>query len=108
MNASSNKKNSLKNFPADLLVVSGLPIFAVALLCGYLFDLTGGKSHLLALIFLGIACIGAGLIFWAKLPLFRAGVYFSFGPTAIPVTHRKFYYCGLGLWAAGCLLTRSE
>ena len=102
MKTSSNKNNSLRNFPADMFVLSGLPIFVVALLCGDLFYFAARKPELFALLFLGIASVGASLIFWAKLPLYRAGIYFSFGPTAIPASHRKFYYWGLGLWAIGC------
>ena len=33
---------------------------------------------------LAMAAIGVGLLFWARLPLYRQGKYFSFGSRALP------------------------
>jgi amino acid transporter len=93
-----SKNNSLRNFPADMLVVSGLPFLGVAMIVGMLYE----HAHIILILSLIVACVGACLLFWAKLPLYRAGIYTSFGPAAIPATHRRFYYWGLGLALGGC------
>ncbi len=96
-----SKDNSLRNFPADMLMMSGLPLIAAAVLMQLLFV----YPRTVAIAALAVACIGAGLLFWAKLPLYRAGIYCSFGPQAIPQSHRAFYYWGMCLAAGGCALT---
>jgi hypothetical protein len=37
---------------------------------------------------------GVALIFWAKLPLYRLGRFFTFGAAALPVERRSFYRWG--------------
>ena len=95
-----SKNNSLWNFPADMFVLSGAPIGIAALLFGYVFE----HAQITIVAAVSVACAGAGLLFAAKLPLYRAGVYFSFGPSAISPTHRFLYYWGVGLAAGGCTL----
>jgi hypothetical protein len=56
-----------------------------------------------------VAALGAGLIFYAKLPLYRQRRFFTFGPRAVPERRRPFYrwgYCCaiLGGLLLGCLL----
>ena|ERR1700693_649741 len=38
-----------------------------------------------------VAGIGVGLLFWARLPLYRQGKYFSFGSRALPPSSVPFY-----------------
>ena len=40
---------------------------------------------------LTVAGIGVGLLFWARLPLYRQGKYFSFGSRALPPSSVPFY-----------------
>jgi hypothetical protein len=94
-----SKNNSLRNFPADMRVVSGLPFLGVAMIAGIMFE----HARIFVILSLLVACVGACLLFWAKLPLYRAGIYTSFGPAAIPAAHRRFYYWGLGLALGGCV-----
>jgi hypothetical protein len=96
-------KNSLRNFPPDMLVVSGIPLFAAILLTSVFFNLAASYPRFTVETALLVAMIGAGLLFWAKLPLYRAGIYLSFGPRAIPESHRILYYWGIGLVLSGCL-----
>jgi len=98
-------KNTLLNFPADLLVVSGIPLIATAFLASEFFNLAASNPRVTVEVALLVAVIGAGLLFWAKLPLNSAGIYLSFGPRAIPEPRRAFYYWGMGLALGGCLVT---
>ena len=95
------KDNSLRNFPADLFVVSGMPVLIGALFVGSVLE----HARIATVAALLVALVGAGLLFWAKLPLYRAGIYTSFGPLAIPAARRPFYYWGIGLALGGCALT---
>src|ERR1035437_6958326 len=57
----------------------------------------------------GVAALGASLIFYAKLPLYRQRRFFTFGPKALPKQRRPFYRWGytcafLGALLLACLL----
>ena len=82
--------------------VGWLPVVSVI---GLVLGLALTHARLLSVASLAVAYIGAGLLFWAKLPLYRAGIFSSFGPWAIPSSHRRYYYWGMGLAAGGCVLT---
>jgi hypothetical protein len=101
---SSPKNNSWRNFPADLFVISGIPLIVTAFLASEFFNLAASDPRFTVEAALLVAMIGASLLFWAKLPLYRAGIYLSFGPNAIPEPRRAFYYWGIGLALSGCLL----
>jgi protein-S-isoprenylcysteine O-methyltransferase Ste14 len=98
----SRNKNSLWNFPPDIFILSGIPLVAVALIMANLFYLTVNNPQFVVWSSLLLAMFGAGLLFWAKLPLFQAGIYLSFGPRAITPSRRDFYYWGMGLALGGC------
>jgi len=58
---------------------------------------------------IGIAVLGASLIFYAKAPLYRQRRFLTFGPRALPEQRRPFYRCGyicalLGTLLLACLL----
>jgi hypothetical protein len=53
---------------------------------------------------LASACVGIALIFYAKLPLYRAGRYFTFGSRAIPENRRAFYSWGYWLAILGAAI----
>jgi hypothetical protein len=56
------------------------------------------------LIGIGVAALGAGLIFYAKLPLYRERRFFTFGPRALPEQRRPFYRWGYPCAVFGALL----
>ena len=100
----SSSNNSWRNFPADLFVVSGIPLLGTILITSELFSLAGGQPRFFVIGALLVATLGACLLFWAKLPLYRKGIYCSFGPSAMPESRQGFYYWGIGLALSGCLL----
>jgi len=58
---------------------------------------------------IGVAALGVGLLFYAKLPLYRQRRFFAFGPRALPEQRRPFYRWGytcvlLGVLLLACLL----
>jgi len=87
-----------------MFALSGIPIFATMFLASEIFFVAGNHPRFTVEAALLVAMIGAGLLFWAKLSLYRAGIYLSFGPRAIPESQRAFYYWGMGLALSGCLL----
>src|SRR6266850_1201888 len=46
---------------------------------------------------LAVAVLGAGLLFWARLPLYREGRFFSFGPRALPPSSVRVYRAAYAL-----------
>jgi hypothetical protein len=88
-----------------LLVLPLLPMFMLISWMGsWLLSLSGIEVYIgLSLAFL-TAIVGAALLFWAKLPLYRAGIYFSFGPSAVPDDRKSFYYWGMGLVIVALML----
>ena len=72
-------------------------------------ELTGSPWIWFYFIAIVLGASGVALIFWAKLPLYRIGRFFTFGAAALPVERRSFYrwgYCFAILSAAllACLL----
>ncbi len=53
---------------------------------------------------IGVAALGAGFIFYAKLPLYRQRRFFTFGPRALPEQRRPFYRWGYACALLGSLL----
>ena len=98
----NSSKNSLRNFPPDMFMLSGIPIGGIALVASAIFSL--GANHPLIVLSsaLIVATMGASLLFWAKIPLYQQHIFLSFGPRVIPDSHRAFYYWGIGLAAIGC------
>jgi hypothetical protein len=96
--------------PADQWVgVWGLLIVAfVAIITTWVLDfftqLTGVPWICSYLIALSVAASGAGLIFYAKLPLYRERRFFTFGSRALPEQRRPFYRWGYRCAALGILL----
>ncbi|MEN6336561.1 MAG: hypothetical protein ABFE01_20085, partial [Phycisphaerales bacterium] len=48
-----------------------------------------------------LAGIGVILLFFARLPLYRQGRFFTFGSKALPAAHRKVYRIAYGLIGLG-------
>ncbi len=84
-----------------MLIMLGFPLLPGVFFGSLLFDLL---AHPLTAYGTGLALalLGAALLFYAKLPFYQAHIYFSFGPAALPVSRRKFYYGGMTLAVIGC------
>jgi hypothetical protein len=92
---------SLRYFPADLFVLSGIPILAVSLLVSALFSLQGWSWVIAYCIAISIAIVGALLLFRAKFPLHRQRRFFTFGIGYVPEPLRPTYRWGCRLSIAG-------
>ena len=93
--------NSFRNFPPDLLAVSGIPIILVAIFTSWLFSLRGWQWVAAYSCALLIAIIGAGYLFRAKLPLYRQHRFFTFGSRHLPPASLPLYRLGCRLSIAG-------
>jgi len=102
----SSSKSSVRYYPWDMFVLlySSFPILGLMMWIGSLSFLNDSERVFALSGASLVALIGVGLLVWAKLPLFRAGIYTSFGPSAIPATHRAYYRWGIGLIVVGCLV----
>ncbi len=99
-----NDSNSFRNFPADLLAVSGIPIIVVALAISWLFSLRGWQWVAAYCCALLLAIVGAVYLFRAKLPLYRQHRFFTFGSHHLPPSSIPIYRLGRRLSVAGILL----
>ena len=104
MKASPQHGNSFRNFPADLLAVSGIPVVVIAVVSCWLMSMHGTTWMVAAGFSLVIAVAGAALIFVAKLPLYRQCRFFTFGIGAIPESRHAYYRWGCSLSILGCVL----
>jgi hypothetical protein len=52
-----------------------------------------------------VVCFGAYLMFRAKLPLYRKGLYLTFGPQCLPIESRRIYWRSLRWIGNGLILT---
>jgi hypothetical protein len=62
----------------------------------------GDPALLWAALVLG--CVGLALLFMARLPLYRQGNYFSFGPRLLSPGHKKLYWISYGLIGTSILI----
>jgi hypothetical protein len=90
-----------------------LTIVFVSILTTWVLDfftqLTGAPWICCYVVGIGIASVGASLIFYSKLPLYRQHRFLTFGPRALPEQRRPFYRWGyvcaiLGVLLLACLL----
>jgi hypothetical protein len=63
----------------------------------------GGDSTFLWVALI-IGCIGVALLFKARLPLYRQGKYFSFGPRQLSPEQRRLYWISYAFIAASFLI----
>ena len=89
-----------RHFPRDLLGLLTMPLWIViaALLTDWTFDLLqkGGVRlwYVLYVIFLLLGFLGASMICWAKLPLYRDLRLFTLGFGSVPEERRAMYRVG--------------
>jgi hypothetical protein len=74
-------------------VIAIIAILASQLL-SFFSGLTGMRWIWCYIIALVIAAVGASVIFYAKLPLYRQHRFFTFGSRALPESRRRFYRWG--------------
>jgi hypothetical protein len=102
---SQEKASSWKWFPPDLLILSGVPIFAVALFSTWLLNLRGSDWIVAYAGSLVMSLVGAVMIFLAKLPLYRKRLYFTTGARLLSDSSRLLYHRGLRLSLVGITLS---
>lgn len=104
---SRDQSGSLKNFPPDLFLLSGLPFLAIALFSSWLFGLRGDEWIIAYASAFLVSAVGGTLLFFAKLPLYREGIYFSFGSRSLPDRMRVSYRRGMILSLTGIIFSAS-
>jgi hypothetical protein len=80
--------------PPDMVVLISSPI--VVLLVGIftatvILHLDRANAVVVLCVALAIGLVGVGLLFWARLPLYRRKVFFSFGPRMLDAGYRLAY-----------------
>jgi hypothetical protein len=100
-----DRSGSFKNFPPDLLIMSGLPFVAIALFVSWLSGLHDTQWIVAYFTAFLISAVGAALLFRAKLPLYRKGIYFSIGASALPEPMHAVYRRGMILSIIGIFLS---
>ena len=75
-------------------LVVALSAFLGSQVLTFFTGLTGARWVWCYAIALAVAVIGASLIFFAKLPLYRERRFFTFGSRALPEQRRPFYRWG--------------
>src|SRR5579864_8137997 len=95
---------SLRKFPPDLQAILGIPLLVTLTFFSWLLSVHGTTWIFAAAASLGIAVIGAALLFLAKLPLYRQGRFFTFGIEVLPESSHGLYRWGCRLSIAGCVL----
>jgi hypothetical protein len=84
--------------PLDVAVIYGLPfvIIPVSVLFAMLLPLlsrarSSGDTTLLYVAF-AVGAVGVILLAFARMPLYRQGRFFTFGPRALDEAHRRLYW----------------
>ena len=98
---------SIRHFPADLLFASGIPIAVVAIAVsslGSLLLLRGPEWIIAFSVSIAIALVGAVLIFRAKIPLYRKGIFWTVGLSDLPESSHSTYRWGIRISIIGCIL----
>lgn len=96
-----NSKRSDWYFPRDwrfFFAWQTLPIIVLILTSFLLWFVQGTRQGDPTFVWIasGLAVIGIILLFIARLPLYRQGGFFTFGPKALPESHRKIYRVAYG------------
>jgi len=98
---------SIRHFPADLFLASGIPIIVVAVAASSLSSLLFVRGPDWIIVFsvsIAIALLGAALIFKAKIPLYRKGIFWTVGISDLPEPSHSVYRWGIRFSLIGCIL----
>ena len=79
-------------FPMDMAAQVCMPLLAIlaTLLASSVYNTSRGDPTLF-IVAVGMGLIGIGLLFAARLPLYRQRKFFSIGPRELDARHRKLY-----------------
>lgn len=106
------KKHSDWYIPTDWLfmLLLHVGIVAIAVVAGMILPLLAAVRHGEPAAFalsLFLASVGILLLFLSRIPLYREGKFLTFGPASLPENHRRIYWSGYGMVAAGAaIMTR--
>src|SRR5687768_10146566 len=105
----TSNKNSKWGFPADIALyfapfIAGFPV--TVLLIALRGPLARAKEGDFTLLVIASAFSGAGigLLFLARLPLYRQRRFFTFGSSALDAPHRRLYRWAYGFIVGGVVL----
>jgi hypothetical protein len=100
--------------PVDWIALLGLPVMGGSFWGGFLFlnYLQSGDLEDVCRFAIEVGMIGSLLLFYARLPLYRAGCFWTIGPKRLDRAHRKFYWLAyacvaVSMLAFGALSLRS-
>ena len=105
-----NTKPSNWQMPAEAAmqwVLTFLPLVISILVVLILPVLSHLKTATLQSLFyggVGLGCLGVGLLFLARWPLYHRDRFFSFGPDGLSGVHRKLYWLAYSFVVASVLL----
>ncbi len=104
---SKSKKSDWSPLPPDMVVTvfSPLIILGISMLTTSMF-MHLQRGGVLAVFSVGIAAgfIGVVLLFLARLPLYRSGQFFTFGPRLLDSVHRRLYQWAYGFVTASVIV----
>jgi hypothetical protein len=102
-----SKRSSNWYVPFDVLFLL-LTFPSIVILSGILLPLLARfkSGHLTGVFYLALSvgAVGAVLLFFARLPLYRKRQFFAFGPRRLDAVHRKFYWAAYAFIAVSVLL----
>jgi hypothetical protein len=103
---SASKKGDWTPLPPDILAWLTLPLIG-----GFCLLAVYGMQYLRQRIFpsdfllaVGLGVVGIGLLFFARLPLYRQRRFTTFGPRHLDSAHRKLYWRAYGFVAVSVAL----
>ncbi len=104
--------NSLRHFPGDLLMASGLPVVIIAVFATGFFQLRGTQWLAGFVCAMNMAAIGTLFLLRAKWPLYRQRKFWTWGSRDLPEGLKRAYRIGwwlscIGLGAAALLIVQS-
>jgi len=96
---------SFKHFPKDLLLASGFPFLFITIFAGSLVTLRGTAWIVAFIASMLVALSGAALIFRAKRPFYRKGIFCTVGISGLPEASHATYWLGVRLSIVGCIVS---
>jgi hypothetical protein len=103
---SGSKKGDWTPLSPDILAWLTLPLIGgFALLVVYAMQYLRQRVFIADfLVAVGLGVVGIGLLFFARLPLYRQRRFMTFGPRHLDSTHRKLYWRAYGFVAVSVAL----
>jgi len=105
-----SKRDSDWHIPPEALGLLStlLLVPSIGVLAGMLLPIVARlkTAHVVALYGIGVAAgaVGAALLFIARIPLYRQGRFWTFGPRCLDRKHRRIYWLAYAFVSAGLLL----